>query len=57
MAQCVAQIRYQRHPFMGAMGLTLEHPLHRWTYRVKLLRSDLGGAEMQFRVVADAAWD
>ena len=42
---------------MGAMGLTLEHPLHRWTYRVKLLRSDLGGAEMQFRAVADAAWD
>ena len=44
---------YDLHQFMGAMGLTLEHPLHRWTYRVKLLRSELGGAQMQFRAVAD----
>lgn len=51
------RISYDLHQFMGAMGLTLEHPLHRWTYRVKLLRSDLGGAEMQFRAVADLAWE
>ena len=56
-AQGIAtRISYDLHQFMGAMGLTLEHPLHRWTYRVKLLRSDLGGAEMQFRAVADTAW-
>ncbi len=41
---------------MGAMGLTLEHPLHRWTFRVKLLRSELGGAERQFDAVAARAW-
>ena len=57
-AQGIAtRITYDLHQFMGAMGLTLEHPLHRWTYRVKLLRSELGGAEMQFRSVADMAWD
>lgn len=56
-AQGIAtRISYDLHQFMGAMGLTLEHPLHRWTYRVKLLRSDLGGAEMHHRAVADLAW-
>ncbi len=56
-AQEVARkVSYDLHQFMGAMGLTLEHPLHRWTYRSKLLRSDLGGAEQQFIAAADAAW-
>ncbi len=50
------KIPYDLHQFMGAMGLTLEHPLHRWTYRVKLLRSELGGAERQFQAVADLLW-
>ncbi len=44
------------HQFMGAMGLTLEHPLYRWTYRAKLLKSDLGGASRHYRDLADAAW-
>jgi hypothetical protein len=50
------KVVYDLHQFMGAMGLTLEHPLHRWTYRAKLLRSDLGGAEQNFQEVADLAW-
>jgi Acyl-CoA dehydrogenase, C-terminal domain len=50
------RIAYDLHQFMGAMGLTLEHPLHRWTYRVKLLRSELGGTERQFQDLADLAW-
>ncbi|HMN79296.1 MAG TPA: acyl-CoA dehydrogenase family protein [Burkholderiaceae bacterium] len=49
-------IVYDLHQFMGATGLTLEHPLHRWTYRVRLLRSELGGAERQFAATARAAW-
>jgi hypothetical protein len=53
-AQSVARkVVYDLHQFMGAMGLTLEHPLHRFTYRVRLLRAELGGAERQFCVVAD----
>lgn len=47
---------YDLHQFMGAMGLTLEHPLHRWTYRVRLLRSELGGADQHFERLADLAW-
>jgi hypothetical protein len=36
----------------GAMGMTLEHPLHLWTYRLKLLLADLGGRGAQARAVA-----
>lgn len=50
------QIVYDLHQFMGAMGLTLEHPLHRWTYRVKLLRSALGGAAENNRLAAERRW-
>ena len=56
-AQEIARkVAYDLHQFMGAMGLTLEHPLHRWTYRTKLLASDLGGAARQFTAAAQAAW-
>jgi alkylation response protein AidB-like acyl-CoA dehydrogenase len=56
-AQDIAtKVSYDLHQFMGAMGLTLEHPLHRWTYRVKLLRADLGGADSQLIAAAEAAW-
>lgn len=54
--RCAQTVIYDLHQFMGAMGLTLEHPLHRWTTRAKMLRADLGGAQAQFRVLADAAW-
>jgi alkylation response protein AidB-like acyl-CoA dehydrogenase len=54
--QAVPAITYDLHQFMGAMGLTLEHPLHRWTTRAKMLRADLGGAQMQLRALADLAW-
>jgi hypothetical protein len=38
---------------LGAMGMTLEHPLHLWTYRLKALLSDLGGRGEQAHAVAD----
>lgn len=44
------------HQFMGAMGLTLEHPLHRWTYRARLLRSVMGGGSVHLQGVADHRW-
>jgi len=54
--QAARKVTYDLHQFMGAMGLTLEHPLHRWTYRAKLLMSELGGAERQLAAAAVAAW-
>tara|TARA_R110001599_G_scaffold26856_2_gene94661 strand:- start:103778 stop:104689 length:912 start_codon:yes stop_codon:yes gene_type:complete len=47
---------YDFHQFLGAMGMTLEHPLHLWTYRLKLLIGELGGRGAQALAAADANW-
>jgi len=52
----IARFTYDLHQFAGAMGLTLEFPLHLWTYRLRALASDLGGASMQARAAAHAIW-
>lgn len=50
------RIGYDLHQFMGAMGLTLEHPLHRWTYRARLLRAELGGSSAAYLDYARERW-
>ncbi len=54
--QAVRPVAYDLHQFMGAMGLTLEHPLHRWTYRARRLQSELGAGERQFQAAARQVW-
>jgi Acyl-CoA dehydrogenase, C-terminal domain len=51
------QIVYDLHQFMGAMGLTLEHSLHRWTYRARLLRSALSGASANLTAASTRRWE
>jgi alkylation response protein AidB-like acyl-CoA dehydrogenase len=51
-----ATLTYDLHQFSGAMGLTLEFPLHLWTYRLRALAGELGGASVQSRAAAAAAW-
>lgn len=46
------RICYEVHQMLGAMGMTLEHALHLWTYRLKALMSELGGRGGQASVVA-----
>jgi hypothetical protein len=46
------RIAYDLHQMLGAMGMTLEHPLHLWTYRLKALLSELGGHGAQAHAVA-----
>jgi hypothetical protein len=46
------RVIYDVHQMLGAMGMTLEHPLHLWTYRLKALLSELGGRGGQARAVA-----
>jgi hypothetical protein len=46
------RVVYDVHQMLGAMGMTLEHPLHLWTYRLKALLSDLGGSGAQAQAVA-----
>ncbi|MDQ4420333.1 acyl-CoA dehydrogenase family protein [Sphingobium sp. DEHP117] len=47
---------YDFHQFLGGMGMTLEHPLHLWTYRLKALISELGGRAGNAAAAADALW-
>jgi alkylation response protein AidB-like acyl-CoA dehydrogenase len=51
-----SQTVYDLHQFLGAMGMTLEHPLHLWTYRMKALIGELGGQGGQALAAADAVW-
>lgn len=47
---------YDFHQLMGAMGMTLEHPLHLWTYRLKLLIGELAGRGGNALAAAEALW-
>lgn len=51
--ESATRIVYDLHQMLGAMGMTLEHPLHLWTYRLKALLSELGGRGAQAQA---AAW-
>jgi Acyl-CoA dehydrogenase, C-terminal domain len=50
------RVSYDFHQFLGAMGMTLEHPLHLWTYRLKALTSELGGRGANALAAAEAIW-
>lgn len=52
----IAQVTYDLQQFTGAMGLTLEFPLHLFTYRLRALLGELGGPGVQARHAAAAAW-
>jgi alkylation response protein AidB-like acyl-CoA dehydrogenase len=54
--QSAGPAAYDFHQFLGAMGVTLEHPLHLWTYRLKALIGELGGRGAQGVAAADAIW-
>jgi alkylation response protein AidB-like acyl-CoA dehydrogenase len=49
-------VGYDYHQVLGAWGMTLEHPLHLWTYRLKLLTAELGGRGANALAAADAIW-
>jgi len=44
------------HQFNGAIGVTLDHGLHYWTYRLVGLQSELGGVTGQGRAATSLAW-
>ncbi len=55
--ESATRIVYDLHQMLGAMGMTLEHPLHLWTYRIKALLSELGGRGGQAAAVAQHCFD
>jgi hypothetical protein len=50
--ESATRVIYDVHQMLAAMGMTLEHPLHLWTYRLKALLSELGGRGGQAVAVA-----
>lgn len=54
--QAARKIIYDCHQFSGAMGLTLEYPLHLWTYRLKYLQGEAGGRGKQASALAAHLW-
>ena len=51
--ESATRVIYDVHQMFAAMGMTLEHPLHLWTYRLKALLSELGGRGGQAKVIAE----
>jgi hypothetical protein len=51
------RVIYDVHQMLAAMGMTLEHPLHLWTYRLKALLSELGGRGGQAQAVAQYCFE
>jgi alkylation response protein AidB-like acyl-CoA dehydrogenase len=54
--EAAKRVGYDYHQFLGAMGMTLEHPLHLWTYRLKFLTGELGGRGANALAAAEAIW-
>ena len=54
--EAAKRVGYDYHQFLGAMGMTLEHPLHLWTYRLKFLTGELGGRGANAVAAAEAIW-
>ena len=52
----VQKLMFDLHQFNGAMGLTNEHLLHFWTYRLRALQAELGGADAAALEAADRLW-
>lgn len=46
------RVNYDVHQMSGAMGMTLEMPLHLWSYRIKALIGELDGRSGQAQSVA-----
>jgi len=55
--ESATRVVYDVHQMLGAMGMTLEHPLHLWTYRMKALLSELGGRAGQAVAVGEYCFD
>jgi len=57
MAQdSAANLHHECAQFHGAMGLTLESPLHHFTYRLRALQGELGGVADHGVATADELW-
>lgn len=61
IAACFAQdgiqaLMFDLHQFHGGMGVTTEHLLHFWTYRIRALQAEAGGLTAAALTVAERRW-
>jgi len=49
------KVIYDCHQFSGTMGLTLEFPLHQWTFRLKVLQGEAGGRVAQSLLMGEVS--
>lgn len=54
--RAIPSVIHDCHQFNGALGITLEHPLHYWTYRLIALQAELGGGGQQGLAAARQLW-
>jgi hypothetical protein len=54
--QHIQKLVFDLHQFNGGMGVTNEHKLHFWTYRLRALQAELGGANGAALDTADLLW-
>lgn len=54
--RAIPALVYDTHQFNGALGMTLEHALHLWTFRLRWLMGEMGGARTQALDIARLAW-
>ncbi|HEY3653394.1 MAG TPA: acyl-CoA dehydrogenase family protein [Steroidobacteraceae bacterium] len=54
--ESLTSVNYDAHQFNGALGMTLEHDLHFWTFRMRWLQGELAGARNQAAALAAFAW-
>lgn len=61
IASCYAQqgiqaLMFDLHQFHGGMGVTTEHLLHFWLYRIRALQAEAGGLRGSSLAIADRRW-
>jgi len=54
--QHMQKLVFDLHQFNGGMGVTNEHKLHFWTYRLRALQAEVGGADQASLDMADRLW-
>lgn len=53
----IGELLFDLHQFNGGMGMTNEHLLHYWLYRVRALQADVGGPTAAALEIAARRWD
>ena len=52
----VNKLAFDLHQFSGGMGVTCEYPLHLFSYRLRALQAEAGGANAGATAVSDRLW-